>query len=175
MIPKVIRHAAWYRYLRKKWFRWKRRDRRPHCTGDRKFAINRDGDLFLVECPRCHRQDVFPLRNVRPIRYKGMRLKPFDCCICGYGGDDGLFFVNPEDGVVKLRDYRRGNLVFPATVVYDEYGHGYLGIWPDQPWWWRARDIYPDLRDGRDGHGHAPYITREMPIYSECKEITDGD
>lgn len=121
-------------------------DNRPRDNyGTGKWAINRDGDYYLVECPSCHRQCIS--RDKAHGR--------FICSYCDIG-----FVVYTEDGAFSFRDYREGNVNFPANLVWDEAGNGYLGLTEDAPWWWRRRDIYRDLRkDGKDGHGHQLYET----------------
>jgi hypothetical protein len=128
--------------------RWRRRDRRERARGHAgsKWAVNRDGDYGLVECPACHDQGVWFDREKRV----------FAC----RGGVGHRFRVHLEDGVVQLRDHRRGDIVhFPATAVYDDAGKAWrLGLADDAPWWWARKEVYRDLRpDGKDGHGHQAY------------------
>jgi len=128
--------------------RWLKRDRRERLRGywNSKWAINRDGDLFLVECPVCHDQYVHYFQDERV----------FACS----GGMGHRFRVHLEDGVRQLIDHRRDNIVhFPAVAVYDDAAKTYhLGISKDAPWWWKRKEVYRDLRpDGYDGHKHKLY------------------
>lgn len=130
--------------------RWRLRERRPKLRGytSAKYAIDRDGDLFLVECPVCHDQGVFWDQERRVFACRG-------------GSMNGhAFRVYLEDGVRPIRDHRKGDVrEFPAAVVYDDAVKTWrLGLKRDAPWWWRRRDLYRDLHDGKDGHGHKPYV-----------------
>ncbi len=149
-LEQIRRSYRWKRFFRQLsplyWYRrWQKQDHRPKRSGSAwlKFAICRDGDLYLVECPECHTQHV----------YYSERNKRFVCTRCGV-----YFTVCTEDGVVKLYDHRNDDVRTPARAVYDLGAKVYrLGIAEDAPWWWEKKEVCRDLRDGRDAHGHAPY------------------
>ena len=109
------------------------------------YAVNRDGDLGLVECPVCH--------NYQNIIYS-KQLHAFECCLCVM-----TFQIYLEDGLLTIRDHREGNVKTPAKVVTDDHGIKHLGISRDAPWWWERREAYRDYnpKNGKDGHGHEPY------------------
>lgn len=132
--------------LRVKWRRWQRKDRREHGYGDTKYAINRDGDLYLVICPNCGWQNVDFDTAQRLFQ-------------CPYSTCSAKFRVYTEDGVVKLVDHRRGEIRLPAIAVYDPGCKVYrLGVVEEAPWWWSRREVWPDLKpNGMDAHGHHPY------------------
>ena len=128
-----------------KFITFKKRDRRKKAWGITKYAINRDGDLFLVECPQCHRQCIQFVE----------KKKIFECYKCRI-----RFSVYREDGIVRLVDFRKGNIQhFPRTAYRDIDSEKFyrLGIENDAPWWWRKKAIYQDLHNGMDAHGHKPY------------------
>ncbi len=136
---------------------FKKRDRRKKAWGLTKWAINRDGDFFLVECPKCHTQHVSYLKS----------RKLFECYKCKI-----IFSVYREDGVVKIIDHRKGNIKdFPRTSYRDIYPDSFhrLGIEGDAPWWWRKKAVYRDLHDGMDAHRHKPY-----KIIEQTKEIDES-
>ena len=140
---------------------FKKRDRRKKSSGTTKYAINRDGDLFLVECPECHRQHVW--------YEKGK--KGFECYKCRI-----IFSVYREDGVVKLVDFRKGDIqYFPRTAYREFYpDHLYvLGIEGDAPWWWGKKAIYRDLHDGMDAHRHRAYKIMERTKESSPQTTED--
>lgn len=142
---------------------FKKRDRRKKSWGTTKYAINRDGDLFLVECPECHSQYVWFVEGS----------KVFECYKCRI-----RFSVYREDGVVRLVDFRKGNIqYFPRTAYRDFYpDHFYtLGIEGDAPWWWGKKAVYRDLHDGMDAHRHQPYkIIEQIKESSPQTQETTG-
>jgi len=114
-----------------------------------KYAINRDGDLFFVECPICHRQDCLEPEDSR---VRGVFRCQFRDC-------KHLFEVYTEDGVKTIFDHREGNLESKDILVLDG-DKLRAGINDDAPWWWRRYPIYRDLQEnGRDAHGHRPYYS----------------
>jgi len=124
---------------------FKKRDRRKKSWGTTKWVINRDGDFFLVECPQCNSQHVSFLKK----RFV------FECYKCRI-----IFSVYREDGVVKIIDYRDGDIKdFPRTSYRDIHPASIrrLGIEGDAPWWWQSKAVYRDLHNGMDAHGHQPY------------------
>ena len=126
--------------------RWLKLDRRPRGYGDTKYAINRDGDLFLVICPMCSYQHVG--FNAVPATFQ-----------CPYAPCSTTFRVYTEDGVIRLVDHRRGDVALPAVAVYDPAVKVYrLGVDADAPWWWKRREVHLDLYEGVDAHGHEPYL-----------------
>ncbi len=154
-----VRPVVALRGARRALWKWRRRDRRLKVLGyaASKWAVNRDGDFGLVECPVCHDQSVWFVKE--------------ECVfVCGGGRSDGhRFLVYLEDGVVQLRDHRCGDIrYFPAIAVNDGKDW-HLGLTRDAPWWWRRREVYRDLRaDGKDGHGHKPYVVLPSPSQLEA-------
>jgi hypothetical protein len=166
-------YRYWLHYLRpdnwwfwaKQWYKeWRLIDRRKRLGWPRNvWAINRDGDLGLVECPKCNEfQTVTFCRED----------KSFECYVC-----DCHFDVYLEDGVVRLKDHREGNVKTPTKAVTDETGILRLGIDRDAPWWWERKEVYRDYNpdNGMDGHGHYPYAILpprpHQPTISEAEEI----
>ena len=131
----------------RRWYRrWKRRDTRPRDYGTVKWAIRRDGDYFLVECPSCHSQRLWFNKD----RWAFECSRSYRC--------KTTFTVYTEDGVVELVDHRRGNVQFPARAKRDPgCGLYRLGIEFDAPWWWDGLRIERDLHGGWDAHRHQPY------------------
>jgi hypothetical protein len=113
-----------------------------------KFAINRDGDLFVVECPVCHRQDGLESEDER---VKGVFRCRLSTC-------NTLFDVYPEDGIKAIFDFREGDLEKGSALVWDN-GKLCAGINEDAPWWWQRDYIQnKDLQStGFDAHGHRLY------------------
>lgn len=141
--------------LRRKMKRWQLVDRRKKASyAHTKSAINRDGDLYLVECPVCGSQEVIRARD-----------KTYFVC-----GRDHRFRVYTEDGVVKLKDHRKGNIErFPVKVVYDEAHTARLGLEKDAPWWWRRVSIHRDLHNGKDAHSHHKYEVLQAREQTETR------
>lgn len=149
------------------------------------YAVDRDGDLFLVECPGCHQTQhlLFNLDLDQP--YKERRIKPkvwtdsvppktFQCSTCNIG-----FSVYLEDGIRRVRDHRDGTPPLPSTVVWDDQGTIHLGISASAPWWWKRREICRDLYDGKDAHGHYRYEVfpvkqPDSNLYAECRPETEN-
>ncbi len=154
---------AW-QWLRRRWRKFRLVDRRPKTWSRTVYAIDRDGDLFLVECPRCHATQhlLFNLdleqpweeRNGPTPRYFTETVPPktFLCGACDIG-----FKVYLEDGIRQIRDHRKGVPPLPSVVVWDDNRTIHLGIAKDAPFWWQRREICRDLHDGKDAHGHKPY------------------
>lgn len=142
--------------IRTRYRRWKRRERRPRSYGNTKIAVNRDGDFYLVECPKCHRQDVWlDRRSGEPIFR------------CRFGDCATAFKVYMEDGTVKFVDHRKGDIPLPAMAAFDPGSNIWrLGLVRDKdyPWWWSRREVCRDLREnGKDGHGHSAYEIIDLP------------
>ena len=122
-----------------------------------KYAIDRDGDLFVVECPSCHSQESLEEEDKR---CRGIfRCQKSTC--------NTLFEVYTEDGVRVIHDYREGDLEKWAVLTYDN-DRLCAGISEDAPWWWprkvvTARDL--NRETGKDAHGHHPYykLSRIIP------------
>lgn len=165
--------------IRARYRRYKRVDRRPKKSWTLTvYAINRDGDYGIVECPQCHRTQhlLFNLdldqsweqRNsgTPKVFTQSVPPKTFMCSGCSIG-----FRVHLEDGIRKIRDHRDGVPPFPATMVEDDNHKWHLGISADAPWWWNRRELYRDYnpKNGKDGHGHKPYeIFPVKPDDSMC-------
>ena len=135
--------------------RYKLVDRRPKSYSRIVYAINRDGDFYLVECPRCHKTQGLgfnwsyegkkPYSDISPP-------KTFQCHECDIG-----FWVHLEDGLRDILDHRMGTPSLPSVIVFDGKIIR-LGLAKDAPWWWTRREIYRDLQpNGKDGHNHHPY------------------
>lgn len=151
----------WPKFIRRKYRHWKLIDRREKKTYSRTvYAINRDGDMYLVECPQCH--------NTQHL-WKEQK-KPFECNRCQIA-----FSVYTEDGVVRLKDHRAGNIPLPAVAVRDDQGTWHLGIAKDAPWWWTRRTVERDLHEGKDGHGHYPYEIIGSSQRDQAEEIGVSD
>ena len=151
---------AWLDVFERAWTRWGLRDHREkYRWGARTvYAVNRDGDLGLVECPKCRKfQDIWFEEEE----------KRFRCSICDIG-----FTVYLEDGLQKIRDHRNGNVPTPATALRDDAGILHLGITRDAPWWWRRVEVYRDFnaKTGKDGHGHHPYKIEALQ-HATCGEM----
>jgi hypothetical protein len=146
---------AWHWTLRR-YRKLKLIDRRPKKGWNNTvYAVDRDGDLFLVECPKGHHtQHVFFNWNYEEKKActNSVPPKTFECLSCGIG-----FRVYLEDGLRRIRDHRDGTPPLPSMVVWDDNHELHLGISKDAPWWWKRREIYRDLHDGKDAHGHKPY------------------
>lgn len=147
--------------LRWHWRRWRAKDRRKKQSwGTAKFAVNRDGDYFLVECPQCGTQDIW--FNKAPA---------FECEYCHIA-----FTVYLEDGIVKIRDHRKGNARLPASMVFDPGAQIWrLGITLDASWWWNRRQIQRDLHDdGMDAHQHREYTIVAQPRHEQSETLGEG-
>ena len=141
---KKLRRRYWK--LKGQYRKWKKRDQRPKSNhAYTKYAINRDGDLFLVECPQCGNQVTKWIESERHF-----------CC---FMNDCWIAFrVDTEDGVIKLFDHREGNIALSKTIAYDPAGQWRIGIYDDAIWWWDKRTLYRDLQpSGRDAHDHGKY------------------
>ena len=145
--------------------RYHLKDRRPKKGYSKTvYAVDRDGDLYLVECPQCHdtQSILFNWRYSEERDEEGYRKgraitevvppKTFQCYSCDIG-----FHVYLEDGLRFISDHRDGVPPLPSKVVWDDRGKIHLGISKDAPWWWNRREICRDLRDGKDAHGHHKY------------------
>ena len=136
-----------WNWTRDKYAAWRLVDRRRKLNGCCRnvYLVNRDGDLGAVECPECHRLQGLGFDKISYL---------FECSYCGI-----LFKVYLEDGLIKVRDHREGNIPLPGRCVEDDKGDYHLGIDKDAPWWWRRSRIYRDYnpKNGLDGHGHKPY------------------
>lgn len=140
----------------RKYHRWRLLDRRNKSWPRTVFAVNRDGDFFLVECPSCHAtQGPWIISGCARCLEPGPH---FHCDRCDIG-----FQVNLEDGVVRILDHRTGVPPLPTTLVRETSGTWHLGISRDAPWWWGRKELLRDLRDGKDAHGHAPYRVWPLP------------
>lgn len=138
------------------------------------YAINRDGDMYVVECPSCNDHqgvwcfrpserspDGSYLREAFCDICQSVRRMHFHCGRCGIGFD-----VHLEDGFCKIQDHRDGVPPFPTKLVIDDNGGYHMGISADAPWWWKRTDGYRDYNpeNGKDGHGHELYrIYRNPP------------
>ena len=145
--------------LRRRYRRWKRRERRPKSYANSKTAINRDGDFYLVECPECHSQDIWCDRETWLFHCKYMHGRAFR--------------VYTEDGVVKMLDHRDGDIPhFPTMAAHDPGANVWrLGLRKeDHPWWWTRRKVYRDLHGGKDAHGHRAYEPVEIPTGDGCDQ-----
>ena len=168
-----MKALKWYKHLlgsiRRKCRRWERRDRRQKSGwAGTKWAVRRDGDYFLVECPQCHSQKVWFYKD------KGLFecIKSYEC--------KTVFSVYTEDGVVRLADHRRGDVRFPARAVYDPgCGLYRLGIEQSVPWWWSEKiRIERDLHGGLDAHRHQPYkivdvLSRQGEAHEEALAVSE--
>ncbi len=157
----------WVEWAQHRYHHWQLVDRREKKSWSLNvWAIDRDGDLYLVECPQCHQTQhlVFNLdldqsweqRNsdAPKVWTEAVPPKTFQCCSCDIG-----FRVHLEDGIRQIRDHREGTPPLPSTVVWDDNGTMRLGITAEAPWWWQRREICRDLRpDGKDAHGHKRYV-----------------
>lgn len=169
--------GRWWRYHlhprnavewgQQKYRRWRLTDRRKKGWARTVFAVNRDGDFFLVECPSCH-ETQGPRLEEKCERCPTER-RHFHCDRCEIG-----FSVDLEDGVAKILDHREGTPPLPTTMVREEpAGVLHLGIAPDAPWWWVRRELCRDFRNGKDAHGHQPYTTWPLPR-RDMAEATTG-
>lgn len=125
---------------------WIRKDRRPKTFCHVKFAVDRDGDLFIIECPKCHSQVYLDKEG------------EWGTFRCNYHGCRTLFQIYTEDGIRIIKDFRDGDLEKGAVLVYDNK-ELCAGIDADAPWWWPRRYLSGrDLRpNGKDAHGHKAY------------------
>jgi len=160
-------------WMQRKYRTFKLIDRRTK-TGYTKtvYAVDRDGDLYLVECPQCHATQhiVFNWNYDAKTPYTTvLPPKVFQCFSCSIG-----FRVYLEDGLRKIIDHRDGTPPLPSKVVWDDSGKIHLGISNDAPWWWRRREIFRDIQYVAmkgvmvpvDGHAHHPYEIIEMENHS---------
>jgi hypothetical protein len=146
--------------IRDRYRQWKVIDRRKKKSYSRTvYSIDRDGDLYLVECPQCHNTQSLSFYHCKDEDYKPCRQcgiinrYHFHCYHCPIG-----FSVWMEDGMRKIQDHREGNVPFPAKLVRDDNGVYRLGIDREAPWWWRRSSLWNDLQpNGKDAHGHKPY------------------
>lgn len=155
--------------IRIRYRRWAQRDRRKRWSGSgtRKYAINRDGDMFIVECPQCHREVGLSYKKNRETRKAS-----FVCSHCAV-----WISVYLEDGVVEMRDHRKGNIPERAIAAYDPGASIWrLGIGRDAPWWWTRRTICRDLQaSGKDAHGHKTYRVVESTVKKCHSEATSPE
>ena len=174
--------VAWYRHAKEAYRDYKLIDRRPkYKYGSlRVYAVDRDGDLYIIECPQCHQMQRLSCyrkyKDTGEILGEG-KTDPttipreerccfcynpythFHCHTCAIG-----FSMYLEDGLRELLDFREGNPPLPTHVVRaPESKTQYLGLEKDAPWWWTKREVYKDLHDGKDGHGHKPYESWACP------------
>lgn len=167
--PRNIAHN-----IHDKYREWKLVDRREKKAWSRTvYAVDRDGDLYLVECPQCH-----DIQSVHMYSYK--EEKP--CWNCGKTGEthfhcsrcSGMGFnVYLEDGLRKIEDHREGNVSLPSKLVWDDNNKIHLGISANAPWWWRRREVWRDLQaNGMDAHGHKPYVVWQVdPEWTKSQMI----
>lgn len=151
----------WVEWAQRRHHEWKLVDRRPKLRNYNRtvYAVNRDGDLGVVECPRCNQiQSLYYQRKDAEIG----NTPPgwFSCYSC-----DIIFKVYLEDGLRKIVDHREGVPPLPSIIVYDDTGIIHLGISADAPWWWHRAQIHRDFNpaNGKDGHGHQPYLIEPAP------------
>jgi hypothetical protein len=124
---------------------YKKVDRRKKMEGaSNVWLINRDGDYFVPECPTCH---TTHLCFVKEKSY-------FECYMCSQ-----FVSIYLEDGIILALDHRRGNIPLPTYVVIDDNNKWHIGIEEEAPSWWQRREIYRDLHNGKDAHGHHYYLT----------------
>ena len=150
----------WWEWAKERYLAWRFIDRRKKRRSGYHtvYAVNRDGDYGLVECPLCNQfQHIHFSRE----------MKAFECFHC-----IAAFRVYLEDGLLGVRDHREGNISTPAMMVEDDGGVFHLGIDMCAPWWWRRRKVYRDYNpnNGKDGHGHELYdilVIKEKPILAE--------
>jgi hypothetical protein len=100
------------------------KDRRKKRYGHTVYAVDRDGDLFLVECPSCHdtQSILFNWHYSEERDAEGYRKgnaitevvppKTFQCYSCDIG-----FHVYLEDGLRRIIDHRDGVPPLPSRVV----------------------------------------------------------
>ena len=174
--------AAWWDHLGFRIREYKLVDRRKkRGYSVRVYAVDRDGDLYMVECPQRHQ-----IQRVSVHRRKDSDGKPsdpchdcenpnthFHCFICEIG-----FGVYLEDGLRELKDFREGNPPLPTKIVIAlGTNDRYMGITTDAPWWWTRREVYRDFNDenGKDGHGHKPYTMWKNSPRSTAMEGMQDD
>jgi len=168
--------AEWAHGVRRRWKLVDRREKKGWSL--QVYAIDRDGDLYLVECPKCHQTQhlLFNLDLDQPWEQRhsdapkvwtdAVPPKTFQCCTCSIG-----FRVHLEDGIRQIQDHREGTPPLPSVVVWDDNHKMHLGITADAPWWWKRREICRDLHGGKDAHGHKRYEVfplKETPNMSEA-------
>lgn len=115
-----------------------------------KYAIDRDGDLYIVECPVCHMEDAL---------YWNAKEELFEC-------ERGMhcqakFKVYTEDGVFKFLDHRNGDIPYKNYVVFKIDNEWHAGINEKVFWFFPKRNLYHrDLvkERGKDAHGHDYYL-----------------
>jgi len=141
---------------------WRLIDRRKKKSYSRTvYAVDRDGDLYLIECPKCHNTQTV-------VKYGGRDEEP--CNRCGKPGpthfhcyrcpSDFGWDVYLEDGLRELKDHRDGNPPNPCIAVRDDNNTYRLGIDKEASWWWRRYEVWYDFNpdNGKDAHGHKPYV-----------------
>jgi len=139
-------------------------DRRKKCSYSRStYAVDRDGDMYLIECPQCHRIQSLSVQyrgEAAPCPRCGKHGQThFHCSFCPIG-----FSVYLEDGLREILDHRYDNPPNPSKVVRDDQGKYRMGIDTDAPWWWRRCTVYYDYNpeNGKDAHGHEPYTVWQI-------------
>lgn len=139
----------WWDYQRRQEYKRMTKDTRPKRSySSYRWAISRDGDYHLPECPNCHTMQLWFDEETRK----------YICSKC-----QAEIMVYLEDGVVRVEDHRDENPEFPTLMVQDDAGQWHMGITNDAPWWWRRRRVYRDLHHGKDAHQHQYYVMTPLP------------
>ena len=172
--------TAQYHKLRRRIRQYQLVDRREKKSWSRAvYCMDRDGDLYLIECPMCNNTQSLWCHRPWDIlteeqRTSGqrdafcdtcgtMRRTHFHCSRCSLGFD-----VHLEDGLHKVEDHRDGVPPLPTKAVQDDGGKWHLGIDKDAPWWWTRREVERDFNPatGKDAHGHEHYLAYPNPFQS---------
>jgi ribosomal protein S27E len=159
---------------RERYREWRLVDRRKKKSySSTVYAVDRDGDLYLVECPKCHNTQsvVITRRSDESCTRCGKEgITHFHCFRCS---DDFGWDVYLEDGLRELKDHREGNPPNPCIVVRDDSNVYRLGIDREAPWWWRRSQVWYDFNpdNGKDAHGHQPYFIWDIdPVFLEKRK-----
>jgi hypothetical protein len=127
------------------------KDNRPRRHSPRvKYAIDRDGDLFIVECPVCHYENGL---------YWNSEEKFFEC-------ERGVhcqakFKVYTEDGIIKFLDHKEGDIPYKNYTIFKIDSEWHAGINEEVFWFFPKRVLYRRdlvLNNGKDSHGHDYYL-----------------
>ena len=168
----------WPRLIRERIQEYNLIDRREKCSyAHRTYAVDRDGDLYLMECPQCHQVQsvtVYHWQTDDPCHRCGKTGEThFHCYHCSDIG----FNVYLEDGLREILDHRTGNPPNPAKAVRDEQNKYRMGIDADAPWWWRRYEVWYDYnpKNGKDAHGHKPYVIWTIdPEWVESQRVSES-
>ena len=121
-------------------------------------AINRDGDLFFVECPVCHSTDI-QSRRILACRSCHEHFMPYY--------EDGCQTINVDNEFGSVRPNSEGKVCLIELKKNDYFKKVLLGRNDKPEVLAKIKAKYPEMRvlrlpadlqkNGKDAHGHKSY------------------